>query len=344
MLFHHRASWKNLAGLCRRLGTSLEAGVDVVNSLDREADKASGRYRRVLESVRDDVAVGANLADSVARADDSFPPLFCQMLGVGEETGHTGQLLLKMAKHYEKLLQLRRLVLTALIKPGIQLFMALGVIAVMIWVPSIVSPQSPIDILGLGLVGNRGLLIYFMFLGGIALGVTGLLMEWWRGRMGVRTVTRLAMRIPAIGNFIRTAAMARMAWALSMTTGAGMDARRSMQASLASTYNPYYTQHEQTIDRSIAAGQKLHEALSSTGAFPIELVEVVEVGEETGRLSESLDHLAVQLEDRANALAGGIAIVGTFAVWGLVSAFIIFMIFRIASFYLGTIQGALDSI
>ncbi len=227
--------------------------------------------------------------------------------------------------------------------PALQLMAALGVVGLLIWVVGVIPTGGgeSIDILGLGLVGNQGLLIYFMVLAGIALGLIGLITEWRRGRMGVNTIVALAMRIPAIGTFIQTTALARMAWALSMTTGAGMDARRSMRTALQCTNLGHYEKHEQAIDQSIAAGNPLHQALAQTHAFTGEFVGVVEVGEESGRLSESLENLFQQYEDRANALAGGLATAATFAVWAIVSGFIIFLIFRVASFYVGTLNSFL---
>jgi type IV pilus assembly protein PilC len=325
------------------VGTSLEAGVAVLNCFDRERDQATGNFRKVLSEIRDELAVGETLADAVAHQGEQFPQLYCEMLRAGEETGHTGRLMLRMATHYEKLIQLRRVVFSALVMPGLQLMFALGVVGLLIWIVGVINTGSgePVDILGLGLVGNRGLLIYFMVLGGIALGLLGLITEWRRGRMGANTAIELLMKLPAVGSFIETAALARMAWALSMTTGAGMDARRSMRTALQCTNMHHYEKHAAAIDASIKAGHRLHEALSDTHAFSAEFIGVVEVGEQSGRLSESLEHLFQQYEDRADALASGLATAATFAVWALVAGFIVFLIFRVASFYLATINSFL---
>ena len=343
MLFGSQITWKQLANLCRQVGTSLEAGIDILKCVDREKDRASGTLEKTLGEIRTDLAAGETLADAVMNRGEKFPTLFCEMLYVGEQTGHTGQLLLKMASHYEKLIKLRRIVLSALVKPGIQFGMALGVVALLIWImgeiPGAGGKQT--DLLGLGLIGTRGLVIYFMFLAGVTLGLFGLITEWRRGRMGANTLISIAMRIPAIGTFIQTTALARMAWALSMTTGAGMDARRGMRTALQCTKLNHYEKHEHSIDQYIAAGEPLSKALSQTQAFTAEFIGVIEVGEESGRLSESLEHLYGQYEDRADSLASGLATAATFAVWGLVSFFIIFLIFRLASFYIGTINSFL---
>ena len=120
-----------------------------------------------------------------------------------------------------------------------------------------------------------------------------------------------------------------------------MDARRGMRTALQCTNLNHYTKHEAAIDAQIKAGNQLHEALSDTRAFSGEFVGVVEVGEQSGRLSESLEHLFNQYQDRADSLAGGLATAATFAVWMLVAAFIVFLIFRVASFYVGTINSFL---
>ena len=88
MFFSPRITLKPLASLCRRLGTSLEAGIDIRTVLSREAQRAHGPLSRRLLTVSDAIDQGHSLAGAFALTDDFFPPLFHEMIGLGEETGH----------------------------------------------------------------------------------------------------------------------------------------------------------------------------------------------------------------------------------------------------------------
>jgi type II secretory pathway component PulF len=80
--------------------------------------------------------------------------------------------------------------------------------------------------------------------------------------------------------------------------------------------------------------------LRQTGAFPVEFLDAMEVGEQSGRASETLLKLAEDYRDRARSTMTGVTLVATLAVWGLVATVLIFLIFRVFSFYLGMLDDA----
>jgi type II secretory pathway component PulF len=153
-----------------------------------------------------------------------------------------------------------------------------------------------------------------------------------------------AMRIPALGNYIRTMGLARMGWSLAMTLEAGMGARQSVAAALRSTHNVYFTRHAAQIDRTLAAGGEIHESLRQTAAFPAEFLDAAEVGEQSGQLPEAMAKLSSLYQERAVTSSGGLAVVGTIVTWSLVAVLLISLIFRVAMFYIGNINRALDMI
>ena len=77
--------------------------------------------------------------------------------------------------------------------------------------------SQPIDILGFGLVGNRGLFIYVNFLIVLGLCIGGLIVAVKRGMLWTRPLQRALLRIPAIGNALERIALARLSWALPPT-------------------------------------------------------------------------------------------------------------------------------
>jgi type IV pilus assembly protein PilC len=110
--------------------------------------------------------------------------------------------------------------------------------------------------------------------------------------------------------------------------------------SLASTQNVLYTQHVDRILGSVGSGNEIHEALAETRAFPRHFIDAVQVGEQSGALVESLGNLSAQYQDEARSAMNVLAVLMGVAVTALVAATIIFLIFRVFSFYAGVLQDA----
>ena len=152
------------------------------------------------------------------------------------------------------------------------------------------------------------------------------------------------MRIPTLGKCLETMSLARMAWTLSATVDAGMDARQSVRVGLRSTQNVLFTEQARFVDRQIASGHELHEAFRAAHVFPQEFIDALEVGEQTGKLDESMQRLSEQYHQQAEVASKALTTVASFAVWGIVALTIIVLIFRVAMFIIGTYQDALRGI
>ncbi len=175
---------KELAGLCRRVGTGLEAGVDAKKSWGREAERASPRHRATLNHIVDEINQGSSMPLALRGTDDAFPPLMHDLIKIGEQTGKFDQVLLRLAEHFDHMLELRRIFLAGIIWPAIQLFMAIGVIGLLILIMGYIpqDPNQPFDLVGFGLRGPQGLAIYLMFVAAIFFLLAMLVENWRRGR------------------------------------------------------------------------------------------------------------------------------------------------------------------
>jgi len=161
-----------------------------------------------------------------------------------------------------------------------------------------------------------------------------------RGALWVRPVQRLILRVPKLGRAFETLALARIAWAMHITFGAGMSLKEAIRLSLRASRNAEYSETADAVWTNIRRGENLHDALAATAHYPRDFLDVIEVGEQSGRLPESLGRLAQQYEDEARAAMSVLTKLLGFLVWLMVAALIIMMIFRIAGFYLGIINEA----
>ena len=213
----------DLAQFCRRLSISLEAGVDLRKVLAREA---GGRSRRSaierFETLRLEVNRGRGLSDALERTGDFFPPLFHEMVGVGEETGKLPEVLHHLAEHYELQLRLRRNFLASITWPMTQLIAAILIIGLVIWLLGIIGGVTgqAVDIFGFGLVGNRGAAVYFGTVGAIALGIAMAARAALRGQLWVRPLQQFAL------SNARARPLAANAGAIPPGLVAASDARR----------------------------------------------------------------------------------------------------------------------
>jgi type IV pilus assembly protein PilC len=343
MFTSSRIGLSDLANLCRRLSTGLESGVDIRRILDREAHGRSPRgVRNQLDEMSQCVSRGSSVYDAVRSTGQFFPPLFAELVQVGETTGHLDRVFRHLADHYENQVRLRRMFLSQITWPMVQLGAALTVVGLLIyvmsWLPKING--KPLDLLGFGLIGTAGLIEYVIYIALAAFGIGVLIQALRRGVFWVRPLQKLLLAVPVLGRTLQDLSLSRLAWSLELTFGSGMDLLKALPLSLQTMQNAYYSEHIAEINQSIRRGQEVHEALSSAGVFPNDFLDALEVGERSGRLPETMAKLSEQYRDRAERAMAALTQIAGFLVWAMVAAMIVFVIFRLASFYIGQIDEA----
>ena len=344
MAFFSRISLNELANLSQRLSTMLEAGVDMRTVWDREAERPTGAARRHYRFVRDGVHAGMSLSEAIEECGAFFPRVFREMVAVGENTGHLSEVFAQLAEHYRQAISMRRAFLVAITWPMIQLTAAAAIVGLLIWLLGLIQSITgmEIDILGFGLIGTPGLVVYLVFLGLCVAALWLVIAAARRGVFWVQPIQRVVLRVPGLGSALETLALARIAWVMHLTMKAGMEVRQALEISLRASRNAHHLDQIGPVTREIAAGNSIYEAFSATGAFPVEFLDTIRVGEESGRLVESMQLLSRQYDERARHAMATITTIAGFAIWALVALLIIFLIFRLAGFYIGVIQGAME--
>lgn len=331
MLIEPRASQQELALLCRRLGTALGAGVDIRRVLEREGQgHGSITLRARMLRISDELIRGKPLTEALQATGSYFPPLLHEMVGVGEQTGNLAEVFVALADHYDHQVQMRRQFFSSITWPMFQLFAALGIIGLLIWIMGFLphGPDGkPIDVLGLGLVGESGVLIYLLFLAAVAGGIYWVYQAMRRGVLWTRGLQRGLLKIPVFGRFLEILALSRLAWTMHLTLNTSMSLRASLPLCLRSTHNAQYIDAIDQIVGDAVAGRALYEAFKASGVFPGDFLDALDVGEHSGRLPESMAHLAEQYREQARRMMHVLTVAGGFAVAALVGLIIIGVIF-----------------
>jgi type IV pilus assembly protein PilC len=345
MFLSPRISSKDLGELSHRLAVETESGIDIRRTWKREAESARGRVRGDFQQISDAVSRGDSLAMALNRTGQLFPPLFREIVDVGEKTGTLGRVFHRLSTHYRQIVERQRMFLVAIAWPMIELALAIFVIGLMIWVLGVIAKRNhgqAIDILGFGLIGNRGLLIYTNFIIAVGLAIAGLIVAVRRGMLWTRPLQSAVMKIPVVGGCLEKLALARLTWALHLAMNVEMDLRKVVPLVFRATGNDYFIRHTDEVVSLVATGHPLYEAFGVTGIFPDTFLDALRVAEESGAVVESMERLSKRYEDEAEAALKVLTTVAGVAVALLVMGIIIMMIFRIAGFYIGTINDALN--
>jgi type IV pilus assembly protein PilC len=264
------------------------------------------------------------------------------MVGVAEHTGMLPEVLKSLSDHYENNLRLKKDFIGQITYPVVQFLAAVFIIAGMIYLLGILG-QGPtaLDPLGFGLHGTRGALIW---LGGWAT-VLAVGFVLYRlaiaSPLGYRALFQFLMRVPVVGACLEAFAVARFSWAFYLTQESGMPIDDSLNASLRATSNGAFIAAGDRIVHDVENGESLTDAFAASGLFSPDFIQMVHVGETTGTVPETLHRLSPQFEEQARRSLRALAAAAGWTIRAAVAGFIIFLIFRIAFWYVSQINANL---
>jgi type IV pilus assembly protein PilC len=330
-----------LYGLCGRVATSLEAGIDARRIWNREAEQARGGSAAVFSKIASSLSQGGSLAEAIEQDSQFFPPLFNQIVQIGEAAGKLPTVFRRLAQHYENRIRMRRLFLAGITWPAIQFVAAILIVGFLIWIlGAIAETKGPAayDILGLGLLGHKGLFIYTLFWFGVFTCGAILFFLIRNGLFYHASLERSLFRIPYIGHCIKTICLARFCWSLGLLLESGMDVRHVLPYAFRATGSSYFNEYRGQVSSSLQQGDELFVALLSTGIFPHDFLDTLQVGEQSGRIEESMLRLAEYYEDQARAAIATLTKLAGFVTWLIVAAMIIGIIVNMVAGYANFLQ------
>ncbi|TWT98597.1 putative type II secretion system protein F [Stieleria varia] len=346
-MFANRIKHQTLSTLCERVGVAFDVGLDPHRVFAREAEKRGSRYSRHMQSVADHVSRGGSLADAVKAQGNYFPSNFADMIEGGERTGQLDRVLGRLADYYQQLADFRKLFVSSILWPVVQLVLAVLIVGLLIYLPSVIVPENSEasrDLLGFGLVGVSGLITYIVYVGIACLVLFALVMLGKNGHFGF--AADWAARLPWIGNVFSVFPEARFVQTLSMAIESGIDAWTAVDLSFRAAGTPQFASRAEPAKESILQGKEIHDVLQNTQLFQRETIEAVQLGEESGRLAETLDKHFRHLQSQVRSSMATITYVASALIWMIIAAALMVIIFRVFSLYVDNIgsaaQGAMD--
>ncbi|MEN3359427.1 MAG: type pilus assembly protein PilC [Mycobacteriales bacterium] len=297
----NRVTLRDLSVFSRQFATMTSAGMSLLRSLAvLEEQTARPALKRAIGEVRTDVEGGNSLSSSLAKHDRIFPLLMIAMIRAGETGGFLDGALERIATNFEKDAALRGKIKSALTYPAIVLlFSGVLISGVLIFIVPIFEKMfsqlggalplpTRIIVTASHTLAWSGPLFVAVVVGGTAAFKAQL-----RRSPGLRLqVDRVKLRLPVFGPLATKIAISRFSRNLGTLLGVGVPVLQALDVVGETTGNAVITEAMADLQESVREGQPMSSRLSNHGVFPQMVTQMIEVGEESGQISQMLDKIA----------------------------------------------------
>lgn len=307
---------KDISLFTRQLATMMKAGVPLLQSFDIVSKGHSNpSMAKLIQDLRADIETGTSLNNAFRKYPLYFDPLFCNLVGAGEQAGILEDLLTRLAVYKEKTLAMKSKIKSALMYPISILGVAFVVTAViMIWV--VPAFKSVFASFGADLPGPTLVIMaisdfvvewWWAIFGGMFAGIYFFFQSWQRSAKMQRTMDLLLLKAPIFGTVIRKAAIARWTRTLATMFAAGVPLVEALDSVGGAAGNALYLEATKKIQNEVSTGTSLTMAMQNANVFPPIVTQMVAIGEESGALDSMLGKVAGFFEDEVDEAVAALA-------------------------------------
>lgn len=303
---------KELAVFTRQFSVMIDAGLPLVQCLDILAEQQQNPFfKDVLRQVRQNVEEGATLFSALEKHPKVFDGLYTHMVEAGETGGVLDLILQRLATLIEKVVKLKRNIVSASIYPAAVILVAIAAVAIILVV---VIPQF--EQIFLGLLGPGevlplptrivvGVSNFLAGWGGIGLlaGIIGAAVgvrAYYKTQKGRWQIDALLLKLPIFGSILRKIAVARFSRILSTLLSSGVPILQSLDITAKTAGNVIIEDAILKVRAGVERGENFVEPLKATEVFPHMVGQMIGVGEQTGALDAMLGKIADFYEDEVD--------------------------------------------
>ncbi|HMO49501.1 MAG TPA: type II secretion system F family protein [Kiritimatiellia bacterium] len=295
-----RMSMREVLIFTRELGDLLNSGMtlgNALNTLSRRKTKSAAD--EIVIKLRDEIIKGASLSEALAQYPDSFSTLYVSMVRAGEASGAVSESLERLAFHYDRVLDAREKVMTAMTYPSIVL--AAGFLTI-VFVMTFVIPKFSVVFAELGatlplptriLIGSSSFVLSYGWLLAIGL-IAGFIFFrryirtergelWWHGKM---------LRFPVIHRIVTANAYGQFARTLGALLHNGVPVLQALSIVENTVGNKVIAREVHEARDRVTDGSTIAGPLAAGNVFPPLLTDMLAVGEESGDMAGALGHIA----------------------------------------------------
>lgn len=296
-----RITDKDITLFTRQLATMMKAGVPLLQAFDIVAKGTdNGSVSKLFLDIKGDVETGSSLSQSFRKYPLYFDPLFCNLVGAGEQAGILDSLLDRLATYKEKIQAIKGKIKTALFYPAAIMAVAVVIVMVIMWfvIPAFKSVFSsfgadlPAPTLIVMAMSDFFVKWWYLVIGGIVGSIYFFMQAWRRSPKMQMAMDRALLKAPLFGPMIRKATIARWTRTLSTMFAAGVPLVEALDSVGGAAGNIVYLEATKRIQQDVSTGTSLTASMQSTNVFPNMVLQMVSIGEESGALDSMLSKAA----------------------------------------------------
>jgi len=298
----------------RQFATMIDAGIPILKSLDAlETQAKNPTLREVIGTVRQDVKGGMSLADALSKHPHVFSKLYVNMVRAAEVGGILDQILDRLAQFLEKELEIRQKIKSAMMYPVLVLiFSVVMVFALFTFVlprfkeifASMNVKMPPATQLLFNLSDYA--VAYWYIPPALLVGAFVFLKQYGKNPKGRYRIDLVKLRLPIIGDLVLKMSISRFARTFGVLIASGVSMMRSLEIVAETAGNSVLATAIDNARNGVREGQKLSTPLGASGLFPTMVTHMIDVGEETGRLSDMLVKVSDFYEKEVDATVKGL--------------------------------------
>lgn len=284
----------------RQMYTLTRSGVPLIRGLAGLAESTRNPVmRETIEAIIDDLESGRELAGAMARHPSVFSPLFVSMVRVGETSGRLEESFNRMYRYLEVEKDTMQRIKAALRYPAIVVIaMAVAIMVLMTFVVPVFAnvferfnTELPLPTQVLIAVSGFFSSYWWALLGLAVLAWLGF-RQWTQTEAGAVSWGRRKLGIPIVGDIMLRGTLSRFARALSMAQRSGVPILEAMNVVASAVDNAWVTRKILDMREGIERGEALSRTAARSGVFTPLVIQMLTVGEETGRIDELIDEVA----------------------------------------------------
>ncbi len=312
-------STKQLTQFTRQLSTLQDAGLPILRSIRiLEQQQKPGLLKRVLQEIAEDIEGGDTLSEAMARHPKVFNRLYTNMVAAGEAGGVLDIILQRLADFLEKAQRLKNKVIGAMIYPTVVITIAMTItlLIVIFLVPKFrdifkdfgveklpAMTEFLIHVSNWLISGSPPGWLVIIFSPFIVIAVYKLIRQAYIGRY---VLDVLWMKVPIIGQIISKSGIARWTRTLATLISAGVPILEALKITRDTTGNEVYASMLQKVHDAIREGDSFANPLRASKCVDAIVVNMVDVGEETGELDKMLYKVADNYDEEVNTLVNSL--------------------------------------
>lgn len=283
------------------LSDMLGAGLQLEPALkSMENRQELGNLKVVSSRIRQVVRDGVNFSVALKKVSPSFGPLYCSLAAAGEASGALDEILKRQAHYLKTLAELQGRLILAMIYPAFLILAGIGVsiIFVTTLIPQLTqliegTPGGKIPLGAAILISTSDFLSKWWIVILLVILGAGIFFKAWKDNEANKpTWDRLKLRLPLMGPVITSRFYVQFLETMANLVGNGLPLHRALELSRDATQNRSLRAELNTVIDQVGDGRAFSKALIRTGAFPPLLIDMISVGEQTGKIDMSLRRAA----------------------------------------------------